>query len=161
MWWLVMVILTRVYVGGVNNFAAGPLYGFTILLFYKETCGDVRSIGTLVFEVIESRSNFERGTTTVDVLAGLGNHGFILFSRILLRILTETYFPFPFNLCCWRSIKWVYPICSVIALIRTIIHKNSCFESLSEELPHYSFKASKPERRKGWAASYNKIYLPL
>ena len=31
MWWLVMVILTRVNVGGANNFAAGPLYGFTIL----------------------------------------------------------------------------------------------------------------------------------
>ena len=27
-----MVILNRVNVGGVNNFAAGPLYGFTILL---------------------------------------------------------------------------------------------------------------------------------
>ena len=29
----VMVILTRVNVGGVNNFAAGPLYGFTILFY--------------------------------------------------------------------------------------------------------------------------------
>ena len=29
---VVMVILTTVNVGGVNNFAAGPLYGFTILL---------------------------------------------------------------------------------------------------------------------------------
>ena len=28
-----MVILTRVNVGGVNNFVAGPLYGFTIVLF--------------------------------------------------------------------------------------------------------------------------------
>ena len=28
---MVMVILTGVNVGGVNNFAAGPLYGFTIL----------------------------------------------------------------------------------------------------------------------------------
>ena len=32
MWWPVMAILTRVHVGGVNNFAAVPLYGFTILL---------------------------------------------------------------------------------------------------------------------------------
>ena len=30
--YIIMVILTRVNVGGVNNFAAGPLYGFTILL---------------------------------------------------------------------------------------------------------------------------------
>ena len=28
-----MVILTKVNVGGVNNFVAGPLYGFTIVLF--------------------------------------------------------------------------------------------------------------------------------
>ena len=30
---MLMVFLTRVNVGGVNDFAAGPLYGFTILLF--------------------------------------------------------------------------------------------------------------------------------
>ena len=30
-WWPVMVILTRVNVDGVNNFAVGPLDGFTNL----------------------------------------------------------------------------------------------------------------------------------
>jgi len=29
MWWPVMVILTRVNVGGVSNSVAGPLYRFT------------------------------------------------------------------------------------------------------------------------------------
>ena len=33
-----MVILTRVNVGGVNNFAAGPLYGFTILFIIPVQC---------------------------------------------------------------------------------------------------------------------------
>ena len=33
---MVMVILTRVNVGGVNNFAAGPLHGFTILFSLKQ-----------------------------------------------------------------------------------------------------------------------------
>ena len=36
-----MVILTRFNVGGVNNFAAGPLYGFTILFTLHQKFADV------------------------------------------------------------------------------------------------------------------------
>ena len=32
---MLMVFLTRVNVGGVNDFAAGPLYGFTIFSNYQ------------------------------------------------------------------------------------------------------------------------------